>query len=153
MKFHENPPLRNEELVAPLLYANHVNWFNHCFWNLRLWAPTVAFGKEKPEGEDQQLNNTFRRSASVRKLQRSYQYHFHYLILDWQTRARASVISTSFAKVPFSWRTPFPLPLYNYKLTHFSSHSSNYHGTRNSNYRRNKSNRNALRNTCSVSTS
>jgi len=42
------------------------------------------------------------------------------------------------------------LSLYNYKLIHFSSHSSDYHGTRNSNYRRNNSNRNALRNTCRV---
>jgi len=67
--------------------------------------------------------------------------------------ARASVISISFPKVSFPWRTPFPLSLYNYKLIHFSSHSSDYHGTRNSNYRRNNSNHNALRNTCRVSTS
>jgi len=33
--------------------------------------------------------------------------------------ARASVISTSFAKVSFSRRTSFPLALYNYKLIHF----------------------------------
>ena len=63
--------------------------------------------------------------------------------------ARATVISISFAKVSFSWRTPFPLALYNHKLIHFSSHSSDYHSTRNSNYRRN----NALRNTCRVSKS
>jgi len=67
--------------------------------------------------------------------------------------ARASVNSISFAKVSFSWRTIFPLALYNYKLIHFSSPSSDYHGTRISNYRRNNSNRNALRNTCRVSTS
>ena len=67
--------------------------------------------------------------------------------------ARTSVISISFAKVSFSWRPLFPLALYNYKLIHFSSHSSDYHGTRNSQYRRNNSNRNALRNTCRVCTS
>jgi len=49
---------------------------------------------------------------------------------------------------PCSWRTHLPLALYNYKLIHFSSHSSDYHGTRSSNYRRNNSNRNSLRNTC-----
>jgi len=53
----------------------------------------------------------------------------------------------------FSWRTPFLLALYTYRLIHFSSHSSDYHGTRNSNYRRNNTYCNALRNKCSVSTS
>jgi len=65
--------------------------------------------------------------------------------------ARASVISNSFAKVSFSWRTPFPLACTTTNF--FSSHSSDYHGPRNSNYRRNNSNRNALRNTCRVSRS
>jgi len=64
--------------------------------------------------------------------------------------ARASVISISFAKVSFSWQTPFRLGLYNYKLIHFSSHSSDHHGTRNSDYRKNNSNRKASRNTCRV---
>ena len=67
--------------------------------------------------------------------------------------AQASVISVSFTKVSFFWRTPFPLALYNYKLIHFSSHFSDYHSTRNSNYRRKNSNRNAMRNTCRVSRS
>ena len=49
---------------------------------------------------------------------------------------RASVISISFAKVSFSWRTPFPLVLYNCKLIYFSSHTSDCQVTRNSNYRR-----------------
>jgi len=48
------------------MYANHVNTFNHCFWKLRFWAPFVTYGNEKPEGGDQQVNNTFRRLASVR---------------------------------------------------------------------------------------
>ena len=38
---------------------------NHCFWKLRFWAPTVTYGNEKPEGGDEQLNNTLRRSVSV----------------------------------------------------------------------------------------
>ena len=58
--------------------------------------------------------------------------------------ARASVISISFAKFSFSWRTPFLLALYNYNLILFSSHSFDYHGTRNSNYRWKNSNPNTL---------
>jgi len=136
------------------MYDNHVglNSFNHCFWKLRFWAPTVTYGNEKPEGGGLQLNNTLRRSASVRgtptKLPISFSLHF-----TGRLWTRTSVISVSFAKVSFSWRTSYRLALYNYKLIHFSSHSSDYHDTRNSNYRRNNSNRNALRKACRVSTS
>ena len=83
-----------------LLYANHVNSFNHCFWKLRFLAPTVTYGNEKPEGGVQQLNITFRRSASVRGTPMKLPISFS-LLNTWLPRlwARASVISISFAKV------------------------------------------------------
>ena len=124
------------------MYDNHVglNSFNHCFWKLRFWAPTVTYGNEKPEGGGLQLNNTFRRSASVRGTPTKLPISFS-LLNTWLADSEHELASfLSLLQVSFSWRTPFPLALYNYKLIHFSSHSSDYHGTRNSNYRRNNSN-------------
>jgi len=136
-----------------LLYAKHVNSFNHCFWKLRLWAPTGTYGNEKPERGDQRLNNTFRRSASVVGTPTKLPISFS-LLNTWLADSEHELVSfLSLLQVSFSWRTTFPLAFYNYKLIHFSSHSSDNHGTQNSNYRRNNSNRNASRNTWRVSSS
>ena len=119
------------------LTSNHVNSFNHCFWKLRFWAPTVTYGNEKPEGRDQQLINTSIRTSQGNSNE-VINIIFTTQYLTGRLWARAGVTSISFSKVSFSWWTPFLLALYNYKRIHFFSHSSDYHGTRNSNYRRNK---------------
>jgi len=40
-------PFTKRFTVNIILCANHENSFNHCFWKLRCWAPTVTYGNEK----------------------------------------------------------------------------------------------------------
>ena len=55
----------------------------------------------------------------------SISVHHCSLLNTWLADSEHELVSfLSLLEVSFSWATPFPLALYNYKLIHFSSHSS-----------------------------
>jgi len=100
-------------------------------------SPTVTYGNEKPEGGDQQLNNTF---SSIRVNQGNSKRRLS---------TRASVISISFAKVSTHCFSACVVQLQTYRFSRLLTITVPEIRTRG----RNNSNRNALRNTCRVFTS
>ena len=142
-------PFASSSIVNITVHANHLNSFNHCFWKLRFWAPAVTYGNEKPEGGDQQPNNTFRRSALVRGTPTKLPISFS-LLHTWLADSEHELVSfLSLLQKSISLDELLFRLRYTTTNLSISSHSSDYHGTSKSNYRRNNSNRNALRNTCS----